>query len=185
MRVIRTLVVTGLAVTFFGFYVDAQRSQQAPSIAFGGAQVSLGMKVEQVEKNLAESARHIEFLTDKHTALVRVNNVPVPTGDEGQITFYDGRVVYAAFQLPVARNAEELAQEIAGAIENMDTKICTVANYSSHGTGGGTSQVIFDCGSKRFNVITFEVIGNKERYTNVEITIGAIPTPSKRSDGSQ
>ena len=93
--------------------------------------------------------------------------------------------MYAAFQLPVAHNAVELAQEIAGAIENMATKSCTVANYSSHGTGGGFSQVIFNCGSKNFDVMTVETLGTNERYTFVEITIGAIPTPSKQSNVSQ
>jgi hypothetical protein len=72
-----------------------------------------------------------------------------------------------------------LAQEIAGAIENMTTKTCAVRNYSSHGTGGGFSQSIFDCGSKSFNVMTVETLGTNERYTHVEITIGAIPTSSK------
>lgn len=177
MRVLRALVVTGMVATFLGLNVEAQRPQ--PSIEFGGAQVSLGMTVEQVEKNLAESARHIEFMTDKHTALVRVNNAPVPTGDEGQVTFFDGRVVYAAFQFPGTRDAVELAQEIAGAVESMAAKTCTLANYSSHGTGGGFSQSIFDCGSKSFNVMTVETLGTTERYTHVEITIGAIPTPAK------
>jgi len=179
MRMLRALVVSGMVATFLGLNSEGQRRQGSPSIEFGGAQVSLGMTVEQVEKNLAESARHVQFLIDKHTALVRVDNVSLPAGDEGQVTFFDGRVVYAAFQFPVARNADELAKEIAGAIENMATKTCTVANYSSHGTGGGFSQVIFDCGSKSFNVMTVESLGTDEHYTHVEITIGVIPTTSK------
>jgi hypothetical protein len=179
MRVLGALVMTGVVVTFLGLNVEAQRRQQPPSIEFGGAQVSLGMTVEQVEKALAESARHIEFMTDKHTALVRVNNAPVPTGDEGQVTFFDGRVVYAAFQFPGTHDAVELAQEVAGAVENMATKTCALANYTSHGTGGEFSETIFDCGSKSFNVMTVETLGSNDRYTHVEITIGAIPTPAK------
>lgn len=179
MRLLRALVVAGAVASLLGPNVEAQRRQQPPSIEFGGAHVSLGMTVEQVEKNLVESARHIEFMSDKHTALVRINNAPVPAGDEGQITFFDGRVVYAAFQFPWTHDAVELAQEIAGAVENMPTKTCTLANYSSHGTGGGFSQTIFDCGSKSFNVMTVETLGTNERDTYVEISIGAIPTPAK------
>jgi prepilin-type processing-associated H-X9-DG protein len=171
--------MTGVVATFLGLNVEAQRGQQPPSIGFGGAQVSLGMTVEQVEKNLAASARHIEFMSDKHTAVVRVNNAPVPSGDEGQVTFFDGHVAYAAFQFPATHDAVRLAQEIAGAVENMDAKVCAASNYSSHGTGGGFSQTIFDCGSKSFNVMTVETLGANERYTHVEITIGGIPTPAK------
>jgi hypothetical protein len=173
------LVVAGLISILVGPNIAAQRKQPPPSIEFGGAQVSLGMTVGQVEKNLAESARHIEFMSDKHTAVVRVNNASVPTGDEGQVTFFDGRVVYAAFQFPGTHDAVELAQEIAGAVENMGTKTCALRNYSSHGTGGGFSQTIFDCGSKSFNVMTLETLGTNERDTHVEISIGAIPTPAK------
>ncbi|HEV1994602.1 MAG TPA: hypothetical protein VGR03_09745 [Candidatus Acidoferrum sp.] len=178
MTQLRKLVVIGaVATAFLQVNIEAQRKQKPPSIAFGTAEVSLGMSVEQLQMNLSESARHIEFLSDKHTALIRVNNVPVPSGDEGQVTFFDGRVVYAAFHFPDARDAHQLAQEIAGAVENMDTKVCTVSNWSSHGTGGGLSQTILDCGSKSFNVMTTEILGHNERYTHVEITIGAIPRP--------
>src|SRR5689334_25115153 len=101
MRVLGALVMTGVVATFLGLSVQAQRGQQQPpSVEFGRAQVSLGMSVEQVQMNLSESARHIEFMSDKQTALVRVNNVPMPSGDEGQVTFVDGRVAYAAFQFP-------------------------------------------------------------------------------------
>ncbi len=174
MTLLKTIALTlAVAVAFLSLNTRAQRKQEPPSIAFGGAQVSLGMTTEQVEKNLSENARHIEFMTDKHTALVRINNAPVPS--EGQVTFFDGRVGYAAFHFPDAHDADQLAQEIAGAVENMDTKVCTLSNYSSHGTGGGLSQTIFDCGSKSFNVMTTEILGHNDRYTHVEITIGAIP----------
>ena len=133
------------------------------------------MKLAQVVKNLAESGRHVEFMSDKHTALVRINSAPASGGDEGQITLFDGDVAYASFHFPDAQNANELAQEIAGAVENMDTKVCTATNYSSHGTGGGLSQTIFDCGPKSFNVKTIDILGRSERHTWVEITIGAIP----------
>jgi hypothetical protein len=92
MRALGALVWIGVVATLLGPNIQVQRRQQQPSIEFGGAQVSLGMTVVQVEKNLAESARHIEFMSDKHTALVRVNNAPVTSGDEGQVTFFDGRL---------------------------------------------------------------------------------------------
>ncbi|HXM93142.1 MAG TPA: hypothetical protein VOA64_02635 [Candidatus Dormibacteraeota bacterium] len=174
MSLLKASAVIGAIAVFLGLNMEAQRKQERPSIDFGGAQVSLGMTLEEVEKNLAANARHIEFMTDKHTALVRINNAPVPSGDEGQVTFFDGHVAYAAFHFPDAHNADQLAQEIAGAVENVDTKVCTVSNYSSHGTGGALSQTIFDCGSKSFNVMTTEILGHNERYTHVEITIGAI-----------
>ena len=175
MNLLRALVVIGAIAAVLCLNMKAQRKQEHASIEFGGAQVSLGMTVEQVEKNLAENARHIEFATDKHTALVRINNAPGYSGHEGQVTFFDGRVAYAAFHFPDAHDADQLAQEIAGAVDNMDTKVCAASNYSSHGTGGSLSETIFDCGSKSFDVITTEALGHNERYTHVEITIGAIP----------
>jgi hypothetical protein len=175
MNPFKTLALTMAILAVLGFSREAQQRQESPFIEFGGAQIALGMTVEQVEKNLAESTRHFEFMTDKHTALVRINNAPASSVNEGQVTFFYGRVVYAAFHFPDADNADQLAQEIAGAVENMETKACTVSNYSSHGTGGGLSQTIFDCGPKSFDVMTTENLGRSERYTHVEITIGAIP----------
>ena len=67
------------------------------------------------------------------------------------------------FLAPTPHNAKELAHEVAGAVETMDTKLCALRNYSSHGTGGGLSEAIFDCGSN----------------TNVEITIGVLADSNK------
>ncbi len=174
MNLIRVFAVTGAVVLATTLNLSSQRKQVLPSISFGETQVSLGMSVEEVERNLAESGRHIEFMADKHTALVHMNNAPISGGSEGQVTFFDGRVTYAAFHFPDARDAYELAQEIAGAVEDMDTRSCTVTNYSSHGSGGRLSETVFDCGSKSFNVMTTEVLGHSERYTRVERTIGEI-----------
>ncbi|MGC1417043.1 MAG: hypothetical protein WA817_17275 [Candidatus Acidiferrum sp.] len=175
MNLPKSLALIGAIPIVLAFNMEAQRKQEPPSIEFGGAQISLGMTVEQVQKNLAANARHIELMTDKHTALIRINNAPLPSGSEGQVTFFDGRVAYAAFHFPDAQDADQLAQEIAGAVENMDTEACAISNYSSHGTGGGLSQTIFDCSSKSFDVVTTEILGHSERYTHVEITIGTIP----------
>lgn len=92
---------------------------------------------------------------------------------EGQIIFGDGRVVtYADFKMPAANTAEELAQEIQGAVDNMETKTCDLSNYTSHGTGGEISQSIFNCGSRRFTVSSFHTFGVSARTTDIEIAIG-------------
>jgi hypothetical protein len=138
------------------------------------------MTVEQVERGLSEGARHIKFMKeDKHTALVQVNNSTEPEGDEGQVTFFNGRVVYAAFDFPMPRDTHEFAQELAGAVDAMDSKKCTASNFSGHGTGGGYSETRFDCGVKGFEVTTVEQLGTNERYApELKITIGEIPRPN-------
>ena len=157
--------------------ISAEAQHTGPSLVFGTAQVSLGMTPEQVEKSLADAARHIEFMKgDKHTALVRVNNSKEPEDVEGQVTFFNGRLVYAAFDFPTPRDAHELALELAGAVDGMDSKECRVSNFSGHGTGGGYSETRFDCGAKGFEVVTVEPLGRNERYTpELKMTIGEIP----------
>ena len=122
MTLFRSLAVICTVILASGLYAGPQRKQEPPSITFGGAQVSLGMTVELVEKNLAASTRHIEFLADKRTAVVRLNGASVPNGDEGQVTFADGHLVYAAFNFPVALNADQLAQELAGLLRTWTRK---------------------------------------------------------------
>jgi hypothetical protein len=149
-----------------------QQTQDQPSVTFGMAKVSLGMTVQQVEQHLSEAGRHIEFLPDKQTAIVRVNGHLEDL--EGQVTFSRGSAVYAQFQMPAVQSADELAQEIAGAVDSMDTKTCTVANFSAHGTGGGHSESIFKCGPRTFDVMTVQVLGSSARTINVDIEIGQI-----------
>lgn len=173
-----TPMAIGLILILVTPNIAAQQKQPPPSIEFGQAQISLGLTREQVERGLRESGRHLVDANDGHTALVRINNEPTPIGDEGEVMFFDGHVAYAVFQFPVARNAAELSQEIAGAVENMPTKLCTVRTDTSHGTGGGVSDTAFNCGSKSFHVLTAEVLGSDERDTNVQITIGGIPRVS-------
>ena len=79
--------------------------------------------------------------------------------------------------MPVAQSADALAQEIAGAVDGMETKMCSVSNYTAHGTGGGFSQSIFQCGPKRFSVMATQLLGGSKRDVNVTIQIGQIPTP--------
>ena len=111
-----------------------QANQRQPSIAFGMAKISLGMTIQQVEQNLAGAGRHIQMLQDKETAIVYRNGI---TDDsEGQITFYDGRVAFAQFAMPNANSAEDLALEIASAVDSMESNTCDASNFSAHGTGG-------------------------------------------------
>jgi hypothetical protein len=169
MSLIRVLSGTGALIVGVVLNVAAQRTQSQPSITFGMAKISLGMTVQQVQESLSRAARHIQFLPDKETSIVRRN------GDddaEGQVNFSGGRTVYAEYQMPDVHTADELAQEIAGAVDNMETKTCEVSNYSAHGTGGGFSQSIFECGSRRFNVMTVQVLGSSVRTINVNIEIG-------------
>jgi hypothetical protein len=170
MRLTKALAVAGAVALVAGFSTDAQRQQEQPSITFGRARVSLGMTAEQVTARLAEAARHLKFMSDKQTALVYRDGVSDDI--DGQVTFAGGRVIYAAYQMPNVRDADELVQEIAGAVESMDTKTCTLLNYSAHGTGGGFSETSVQCGSQRFNVRATQVLGNRVRKTNVEIEMG-------------
>jgi hypothetical protein len=167
---LKTFFVIGALAFAVVLQVSAARNQ--PSIAFGTATVSLGMTVEQVQERLSGAARSIKFLPDKVTALVYTNGEP--DGTEGQITFSGGRVVYAQFQMRSVRNADELAQEIAGAVDSMETKNRDASNYSAHGTGGGFSQIIFDCGSRRFNIMTLQTLGSSDHTINVNIEVGQI-----------
>ena len=170
-QVIKALAIVGAAVLLVQLNSSGQRNQKQPSISFGTANVSLGMTVEQVEGRLAEAARHLQFVSNKRTtALVYQNGVP--DGMEGQVTFGANRAVYAAYQMPNADSADELAQEIASAVEAMEIKVCTASNYSAHGTGGGFSQTIFECGSKRFAVTATQALGSRARNINVEIEMG-------------
>ncbi len=165
MSLIGVLAVACAAALATGIKGTAQRKQEQPSITFGMAKISLGMTVEQVQESLSGAARHIQFLPDKETSVVRRNG---DDDSEGQVTFSDGRAIYAQYQMPNALSADELAQEIAGAVDSMEAKSCEASNYSAHGTGGGFSQVIFECGSRRFNVMTVQTLGSSTRTINVK-----------------
>jgi hypothetical protein len=169
MSLTRFFVVSGAVGLAASLALAAQRTQSQPSITFGMAKVSLGMTVDQVQESLSGAARHIEFLPDKQTSIVRRNG---DDDTEGQVNFSGGQAIYAQYQMPNAHTADELAQEIAGAVDNMETKTCEASNYSAHGTGGGFSQSIFDCGSRRFNVMTMQILGSSVRSINVNIEIG-------------
>jgi hypothetical protein len=168
--IIRAFGLVGAVALVTTLNGTAQRTQRQPSISYGETTISLGMTVEEVERHLADAARHIKTLSDKDTALVYRNG---ETDDfEGQITFRARHVVYADFHMPNVHSADELAQEIAGAIDTMETKTCEASNYTAHGTGGGFSQSIFECGSRRFNVMTTQVFGSNMRTIHVNIEIG-------------
>lgn len=164
------VLATGIVVVAL-----AQQRETPPAISFGSAQVSIGMTKEKLEQNLAVNGWHLQPIQNyKQSAMIEENSGGSTTG---QVVFADDRVAYIDYQFPNARNATELAQEIAGAVEEMDTKNCVIQNYSSHGTGGGFSEAIFECGPKRFSIMTVESLGSNERPTNVHIEIGKIPQP--------
>jgi hypothetical protein len=170
MSLIKVLAAVGAIIFCAGLNTPAQRSQEQAFMTYGQARITLGMTVEQVEQHLSEAARHIRFLSDKETSLVYQNGV---TDDfEGQITFGGGHVIYADYHLPNAKTADELAQEIAGAVDSMETKTCTISNYAAHGTGGGHSESLFECGSRRFSVFTLQTLGSSVRTINVDLEIG-------------
>lgn len=175
LRLLALLASVVALVVVFGITTDAQHA--GPSLAFGNANISLGMTPEQVEKHLADANRHIEFMKEyKDSALVRINNSAEPEGDEGQVIFSNGRLVYAAFDFPSPGDTHELAQELAGAVDAMDSKQCRVSNFSGHGTGGGYSETRFDCGAKGFEVITVDSLGTNDRNApELKMTIGALP----------
>jgi hypothetical protein len=167
----KPFTLVGALALLTGLNGAPQRPQAQPTISFGTAVISLGMTVEQVEQHLAQAALHTKPLSeDKNNVLVYLNG----GNSEGQIAFGNGHVVYADYQMPVVNSADELAQEIAGAVDSMETKTCAVSNYTAHGTGGGFSQSIFECGSKRFNVMTVQEFGSSPRAVNVNIEIGRI-----------
>lgn len=150
----------------------AQEKNQQPYLDFGSARVSLGMTVEQVKRNLAADGLNLKFL-DAQTALVTRNAATEPNSDMGQVTFRNGRAAYAAFQFPGTNDAVVLAQELAGAIENVDGRNCSLKNFTAHGTGGSHTDSIFDCGPKTILVMTSRPLGDNAS-TFVEIEIGTL-----------
>lgn len=170
MSLIRVLAVI-CAVAVATVLNGAGQHTQEPSISFGLAKISLGMTVEQVKESLAGAGRHITFLSDKETALVYRGGAD---DRDGQITFNGGRVAFVQFQMPTVQNADELAQEIAGAVDNVETKTCSISNFSAHGTGGGHSDTVLACGPKTITIMTFQVLGNNAKTINVGIDIGEI-----------
>jgi hypothetical protein len=168
----RALALAGAVFLVVTLSLAAQRAQQ-PSLNFGSANISLGMTVQEAQTLLTEARQHFRFIRDEPLALRTLTIGSDEGGDEGgQITFSDGRAVFVEYQMPTAHSADALAQEIAGAVDSMETKTCSVSNYSAHGTGGVFSQSIFQCGPKTFNVMTTQLLGSTARDVNVTIEIG-------------
>src|SRR5437870_4431158 len=129
-RFVFALVVSiGMAVVA---YATAQRSQEQAALTYGDGTISLGMTVEEVEQRLSDSGRHIQFLPDKVTSLVRLNGTTGAT--EGRIIFTNSRVVYADYHVANVSTAEDLAEEIARAVETTNRATCVASLASSHGT---------------------------------------------------
>lgn len=160
-------------ITAIAIPCAAQQQRPQAYIEFGRARVSLGATIDQASRNLAQSGLRLKFLSDGQTALVTPNDGSDQNNDEGQVTFYNGRVAYAAFQFPQTNDAVVLAQELAGAIENVKAENCSLENFTAHGTGGGHTDSILSCGSKTIRVMTIEALGTNYRSTNVQIEIGS------------
>jgi hypothetical protein len=164
-------------LTLFAVNLQSQRKEEPASLEIDGARIQLGMTQEQVMTALNKNGMKLRFLSDGHTALVERKDAPPNVYDsDSQITFYDGRAAFVSFQFPEAHSAVQLAQEIAGAIEAVEGKNCSLENFSAHGTGGGHSDVVANCGPKTITIMTMEPL-NGERTTHVEITIGSTVPP--------
>jgi hypothetical protein len=171
MRVIRISAVVCAVILAATLALAAQRAHQ-PSLNFGSANISLGITVQEAQQLLTEAGQHFQFILNEPPPF---RTLSIDGGDSGgQVTFLDGRAIYVEYQMPTARNADALAQEIAGAVDSMEMKTCSVSNYSAHGTGGGFSQSIFQCGTKTIHVMTVQSLGSSVRDVNVTIQIGHI-----------
>lgn len=167
-------VVGMCLILFTGVVVVALAQQRPPSISFGSVSVSLGMTKGNLEESVMGSGWHLQPLQNyKESMLIEPDNGSSPSG---QVVFDGDRITYIDYQFATARNAAELSQEVAGAVEEMNVKTCSIQNYASRGTGGAFTESIFDCGAKRFSIMTVESLGSDERNTNVHIELGAIPT---------
>lgn len=170
-------VLVGTLLTLTALNLESQRKEEPPSLEIHGTRIQLGMTREQVMTALDKIGMKLRFLWDGHTALVLKRDTPPNPDDfDSQITFYDGRAAYVSFQFPEAQSAVQLAQEIAGAVEIVEDKNCSLENFSGHGTGGGHSDVIANCGPKTITIMTSEPL-NGERSTHVEISIGSAAPP--------
>jgi hypothetical protein len=171
MSAVRALTVTGAVVLAAALTLVAQQASK-PSLNFGSANISLGMTPQQVQLLLTEAGQHFQFLRDEKPPLQTL--MIDGSDDGGQVTFSDRYAVFVEYRMPVARSADALAQEIAGAVDTVKTKTCSISNYSAHGTGGGFSQSSFHCGPKTFSVMTTQVLGSNVRDVNINIEIGHI-----------
>ena len=191
-RIVRKVCVVTVATLFcFGSAIHSQtqkksnltptrpaeRSQQEPFISYGGARISVGMTIGEVKRALSQANRHIEQDSSSGNIWIVSPNGSNILGEDGQITFNkdpEPHVVFASYNLPDVKTAEELAKEIAFAVDSMDSKVCVASNFSARGTGGGHSDTVFECGLQRFEVSTGYILGafSSIRPTNVSIRIG-------------
>jgi hypothetical protein len=172
----KALIVCAL-LTSCAVKLQSQRKEEPPSLDIDGTRIQLGMSQEQVMTALDKNGMKLRFLWDGHAALVVRKDTPPDVNDfDSQVTFYDGRAAYVSFQFPQAHSAVQLAQEIAGAVELVENKDCSLGNFSTHGTGGGHSDVVAYCGQKTIVIMTSEPL-NGERSTHVEISIGSSAPP--------
>jgi hypothetical protein len=119
------------------------------------------MTLYQVQNVLERNGFRFQMTDDKRTAMAYRMVQGRASADDGQITFDvaippdQQHVIYANYKYP-AVSADELAQEIAGAANIVESKRCVVSNDDTHAIGLTISQTIFECGLQRFVVETQE-----------------------------
>jgi hypothetical protein len=157
-----------------------QPREQA-SINFGTAKISLGMTKAQAERSLSAAARHIEFVNAGGQSKATVVRDGQPNDFNQSITFRDDIVVDAVSLMPTPNSVDELAEQIATAVDNMETKSCSAATDRSRtlsGTGEGRFLMIrFTCGTQRIslNTIKLSLPNHESVSTSVGIAIGQAP----------
>lgn len=182
MRLTRALAIASSMALASWSMGCAQRKQEQPSITFGTARISLGMTMEEVKQRLSEAAMHIDFKSpDKNMAYVIRNGELY--GLDGGITFHDGYVIDAVLSMPNAKSAEDLAEQISNAVNNMETKLCTASSNrtgtSESAVSVGTLQTSFVCGSRRIGLLTMRVWTPNHETTTTTVSVGIGQLPAK------
>lgn len=164
--------------------------QEQPSVSFGASRIYLGMAKEEVQRRLAESARHIVVQTglpagDQHLSwatVVRNSTSGPDDSDEGVITFRDERVTSAGLSMPAPQDADELAEEIANAVEGMQVKTCIVENSRNASTRAGLEETRvltrFRCGSQYLGITTSRISSPIQQVTTT-VSAGIAQPPVK------
>jgi len=159
--------------------------QEQPSVTFGASKIYLGMTREEVQRRLAESARHIVVQSglptgDQHLSLTTVarNATSDPNDSEGVVAFRDDRVNSAELSMPVPQNADVLAEEIANAVEGMQVKTCVAENSRNASTSTTLLWTRFRCGSQYLSIMTSRHSGIIQHVTTT-VSAGIAQPPVK------
>jgi hypothetical protein len=163
--------------------------QEQPSVTFGASKIYLGMTREEVQRRLAESARHIVVQSDlptgdQHLSLTTVarNSTADPNDSEGVIIFRDDRVISAELPMPAPQNADVLAGEIANAVDGMQVKTCVAENSRNASTSTPVQETRlwtrFRCGSQYLSIRTSR-ISSPIQHVTTTVSAGIAQPPVK------